>query len=568
MKCKYCQAELTSNSSVCPKCGKDNLKDQLLPLKVVALSLTCLVMLVLLVALVYYGVTGSFPALSQKATESTAGTSGETDGTTETTYEVLTSDGTVTMTADEMNAAMDTVIATVGDSELTNREFQIRYWMAVYAYMDDYDSELDYTGDLSAIIFDEESGQSVQDYCIQSALDSWQEQILLCNAAADAGFEMPTYASDDVEEMVDYLEYYVYIYTLYGYTVTLDDMIQMQFGMGTDYDTYYDYMWNYYLGDSYWYEMAQTLAVSDAEIRDWYAENADTLLEDYGIDEDFGDLVDFRNILILVGTTEVTDDEGNTSQVTTEDNWAECLQAAQELYDTWIANGGDEAAFIALIAENSDDDYSIDYDGLYEDQYKNCLAEVDVRHILIFPEGATSSTVTSQEWSDEAWQYAADLAQTVLDTYLAGDLTAEAFGALAEEYSEDTGSNTNGGLYEDVYVGQMVDEFNDWCFDDSRQEGDVGIIKTAYGYHVMYFVRADKEADTWMFDESRQVGDVTFVKTDDGYQLLYYVGAEPAWYRYSRYCIQTAQAADLLEELVAENPITADLSKIALVSVS
>ena len=33
----------------------------------------------------------------------------------------------------------------------------------------------------------------------------------------------------------------------------------------------------------------------------------------------------------------------------------------------------------------------------------------------------------------------------------------------------------------------MVTEFNDWCFDESRQPGDTGIVETSYGVHVMYF---------------------------------------------------------------------------------
>ncbi|MDE5792432.1 MAG: peptidyl-prolyl cis-trans isomerase, partial [Oscillospiraceae bacterium] len=53
--------------------------------------------------------------------------------------------------------------------------------------------------------------------------------------------------------------------------------------------------------------------------------------------------------------------------------------------------------------------------------------------------------------------------------------------------SEDPGSNTNGGLYENVYVGQMVTAFNDWCFDSSRQVGDTGLVETNYGVHVMYY---------------------------------------------------------------------------------
>ena len=33
----------------------------------------------------------------------------------------------------------------------------------------------------------------------------------------------------------------------------------------------------------------------------------------------------------------------------------------------------------------------------------------------------------------------------------------------------------------------MVANFNDWCFDASRQPGDHGIVETEYGYHIMYF---------------------------------------------------------------------------------
>ena len=62
----------------------------------------------------------------------------------------------------------------------------------------------------------------------------------------------------------------------------------------------------------------------------------------------------------------------------------------------------------------------------------------------------------------------------------------DGFSVMAETYSQDPGSATNGGLYEDVYKGQMVPEFENWCFDASRQVGDYGIVKTTYGYHIMY----------------------------------------------------------------------------------
>lgn len=114
-------------------------------------------------------------------------------------------------------------------------------------------------------------------------------------------------------------------------------------------------------------------------------------------------------------------------------------------------------------------------------------SSVDVRHILILPEGATIETVTTEEFSDEAWAAGEQKAQEILDQWLSGDKTEDSFATLANENSADTGSNTNGGLYSGVTEGQMVEAFNGWCFDSSRQVGDYGIVKTQYGYHIMYF---------------------------------------------------------------------------------
>ena len=33
----------------------------------------------------------------------------------------------------------------------------------------------------------------------------------------------------------------------------------------------------------------------------------------------------------------------------------------------------------------------------------------------------------------------------------------------------------------------MVDAFDEWCYDESRQVGDHALIETDYGYHIMYF---------------------------------------------------------------------------------
>lgn len=85
-------------------------------------------------------------------------------------------------------------------------------------------------------------------------------------------------------------------------------------------------------------------------------------------------------------------------------------------------------------------------------------------------------------------------AELILREFLAGDRTEDSFAALATANTNDTGSKETGGLYENVNPGDMVPEFNDWCFDESRKAGDVGIVETTYGYHIMYYIdRADDE---------------------------------------------------------------------------
>ncbi len=109
---------------------------------------------------------------------------------------------------------------------------------------------------------------------------------------------------------------------------------------------------------------------------------------------------------------------------------------------------------------------------------------VDVRHILF----TTVDPSTGEALDADAVAEKKALAESVLADWNASDKTEDAFAALANEHTEDPGSGTNGGLYEKVYPGQMVDSFDNWIFDESRNVGDVEIIESDYGYHIMYFV--------------------------------------------------------------------------------
>ena len=132
---------------------------------------------------------------------------------------------------------------------------------------------------------------------------------------------------------------------------------------------------------------------------------------------------------------------------------------------------------------------------------------VDVRHILVTPQGGTTADDGSVTYSDEEWETCRASAQEILDKFLAGEATEDSFAAMAIESSEDGGSAANGGLYTRVHEGRMVPEFNDWCFDDVRKFGDTALVKTTYGYHVMFFVDS---YDIWYYNaKSELINDMT-----------------------------------------------------------
>lgn len=114
---------------------------------------------------------------------------------------------------------------------------------------------------------------------------------------------------------------------------------------------------------------------------------------------------------------------------------------------------------------------------------------INVRHILFNIDDHLSVPAASATEDDRAaaLEECRSLAADALAQFQNGTADEDSFAALANELSEDPGSNTNGGLYKNVMNGQMVTSFNDWCFDASRKHGDTGTIESDYGVHVMFF---------------------------------------------------------------------------------
>ena len=160
--------------------------------------------------------------------------------------------------------------------------------------------------------------------------------------------------------------------------------------------------------------------------------------------------------------------KNDITQNYTEDlaNWL--FNANTKVGDKKIVSDGDSGTYyIALMTEG-----------------KHQVNTVAVRHILF----STVDQNSGEALSDEEIKEAKKNAENALKSWQEGDKTEESFAAIANDLSDDTGSNTTGGLYASVVPGQMVTPFDDWCFDSSRKTGDVAIVETEHGYHVMYFV--------------------------------------------------------------------------------
>src|SRR5699024_7413225 len=100
---------------------------------------------------------------------------------------------------------------------------------------------------------------------------------------------------------------------------------------------------------------------------------------------------------------------------------------------------------------------------------------VKASHILISYDGTGA-----QPKEPRTKEQAEALAQDVLAQVKANP---SEFGALALEYSEDPGSATRGGTYDNIPEGQMVPEFNDYIFDNSV--GSIGLVETDFGFHII-----------------------------------------------------------------------------------
>ncbi len=107
--------------------------------------------------------------------------------------------------------------------------------------------------------------------------------------------------------------------------------------------------------------------------------------------------------------------------------------------------------------------------------YYDEVGTVNVRHVLL-SEAAWGSKAAAKAKAEE-----------LFELFSESDGSAEAFGLLALEYSDDESTYYNGGLYENLAEGITEAAFNEWCFYPARKAGDCEIIESGFGWHLMLY---------------------------------------------------------------------------------
>ena len=396
-----------------------------------------------------------------------------------------------------------TVAASVGSHDLSPAMVNYFYGSAYQNLSNTYGEYLSMFIDTSKPLDEQaymtEDYATWHDYLLDSALKSAYEAYAIYDEAMANGYTLSEEEQSAIDSQISSLDLYA---AMYGYG-SGQAYLAANYGTGSSVDSFREYVTITTVAGAYANQIANDFSYSADDIAAYYSEHT----------EDF-DAVTFR--VYPINVPAASEEEGE-EEVDTEAALAECETKAKEMAE---ASQGDEQAFLDYTVEYADEASKETYEDesttLREDYtlsstveaYRDWLAD-DARqpgdatyvqngelgYYVLYFVGQSDRTFqlpnvrhilvqVSDTSDEEAMTAAKEEAQEILDEFLAGDATEDAFAALADEKSDDT---SEGGLIENIAPGAMVESFEDWAYDESRQAGDTGIIESEYGYHVMYF---------------------------------------------------------------------------------
>lgn len=365
-------------------------------------------------------------------------------------------------------------------------------------------------------VYDEASGQSWYDHLMDLAVESLTSSTALAAKADSEGYAMSSEAQTEMSTNLAQLDS---AWVSYGYA-SRDAFIRANFGPHMTYNRLTALISQEYLANDYAQSKLDAIDHPDADYQAYYQEHADEL-----------DTVTYTQFVFRASLPS-TDADGNTIERTEEETAAQMETAKQEqsalaeevksrleggadpetlageykdrlyssslstsstgsnltsysAYGQWLVDSARRAGDIDLFERDYSSSYTY-YVIVYEGRALVQEPTHDVRHILVRA-GDGSGTPTQSEYDE-----AEEKAQSVLDEWESGEATEETFIALVTANTSDTASASSGGLYSNITsTSNYVQPFLDWTTDPARRTGDVELVKSEYGWHIMYYVSSN-----------------------------------------------------------------------------
>ena len=408
--------------------------------------------------------------------------------------------------------AKHTTAATVGSHKLTPAMVNYYANEAYTSFSSSYGSYasmfFDANTPLSKQYVDDDKQQSWYDYFVEQGLQTAAKNYAVYDEAVANGFTLTEEQESAFQSQIDTLSSYA---ALYGYSNT-DAFLVARFGTGSSLKSYEQYLRVSAVAQYYAASLNDARTYSTEQIAAEYAENAN----DY-------DGVTYRSFYFAKSNYAAENESGEElTEEQQKEQSALQMAAAKADADAMLAAISDEQSFAdqALIyaPEDSKSKYeentaTLSSDKLYsacpsdiaEWLFDTARAEGDTDcieteggyYVVYFISRDTHDEVTknvrhilipvSDSTDDDLVAAAQAKAEALLNEFLAGgDTSEDAFAKLSDKLLED-GTASEATRYESVYPGQMVDSFENWCYDESRQPGDTGIVDSTYGSHIMFF---------------------------------------------------------------------------------
>ena len=394
---------------------------------------------------------------------------------------------------------------------------------------------------LSKQIYDEETGETWADYITEYAVSQLSVMVQYYSAAKAAGYVLPDEMRAELDDQIAYVKMYAEIY---GFP-SFDYFLQQNYGINMNEKCYRKISEFIFTANAFSENVRDLPEYSQAALESHYNENRDTLdiftfryilvgsetvlKDDFDTDEEFdaakeAALEEARQQAALIAAgIETEDDFINAAREYDEESFDDPDSTLRSYpgswlgsyYGPWMREG--ERVYGDLTNE---DMTSGTYIVFFISRDDNSYRMTEMRQILILREDVhdeyfgdeehdhdhedDAGFLEALEWADAEARGRADV---VMNLFREGGATESRLLELMADYSDDT---TEGGFYDNIHKdpttqGKMVQEIEDWLFDESRQYGDYEMIETeAYGYHLVFFMgHGDRYCDVLADNEMR-----------------------------------------------------------------